>query len=87
MCFPWAFFVIDSSGNARQIFANAERQSDWYTKRIVVLVVCFACSVVFIASITISTILSAKGVGPDEWMVPYKAMYFEKPFFIDKIGP
>lgn len=57
------------------IFANAEQQSDWYTKRIASLLLGFVWILVLTASITISMILSTKGIGPEGWMVPYKAMY------------
>ncbi|XP_055323103.1 uncharacterized protein LOC129578467 [Sitodiplosis mosellana] len=64
-----------SNSQSRIIFANAERQSDWYTKRITSSLLGFVCTMILTASITISTVLSAKGIGPEGWMVPYKAIF------------
>lgn len=66
--------ILDCIGDSKIIFANAEQQSEWYTKRITSLLLGFVCTLILTASITISSILSAKGYGPEAWMVPYKAM-------------
>lgn len=72
----WTIFhYLDSVGKSTKIFVNAEQQSDWYSKRIVCILLGFVWILVLTASITISTILSTKGVPPEGWMVPYKAMY------------
>lgn len=69
------FESLDSTGNSTSIFVEAEKQSDWYTKRIAAVMLGFVCSLVLSASVTISMILSFyKDVGPDGWMVPYRAM-------------
>lgn len=66
-------FRLDCIEDSKIIFTNAEQQSDWYTKRITSLLLGFVCTLVLSASITISAILSANGVGPEGWMIPYKA--------------
>lgn len=75
------YFCLDSVGSSTDIFTNAEQQSEWYTKRIVGLFLGFVWTLVLVASIGISAVLARNGSGPQEWMLPYKAMYWYLHFF------